>query len=187
MKSLKIISEYKRNMPQRNLDSAINIAKELIKSLGIKTCPVPIVQILNDLGFSVFKSDIKDKNISGFIAINPDFKNKFGTDKIIAIESTDTIGRQRFTLAHEFAHYLFDFDEENNTDYFDTYNIEKSDTENEKIPSRFAAEFLMPDFLFEQKYREFENYTNYERINKLVDAFNVTLKAVNKRIEELGL
>lgn len=187
MKSSRIILQYKKDIPDRNIDSAVNMAKELIKSLGIKKYPVPIVSILNDLGFSVFVTDIKDKNISGFIAISPDYKDKFNTDKIIAVESTDTIGRQRFTLAHEFAHYLFDFDETNNATFFNTYDIEKSNTNKETIPSRFAAEFLMPDFLFKKRFSELKDLTYYEKINQLVDDFNVTTKAVKKRIEELNL
>lgn len=187
MKNLSIISQYKKSIPNRDIDSAINIAKKLIESLEIKKYPVPIVSILNDLGFSVFVTDIKDKNISGFIAISPDYKDKFNTDKIIAVESTDTIGRQRFTMAHEFAHYLFDFNETNNATFFNTYDIEKSNTDEEAIPSRFAAEFLMPDFLFKKRFNELENLTYYEKINQLVDDFNVTTKAVKKRIEELNL
>lgn len=187
MKSLAIISQFKKNIPKRDLNSAIDMAQKLVKSLGIKKYPVPIVSILNDLGFSVFVSDIKDKNISGFIAINPDLKSRFNTDKIIAVESTDTIGRQRFTLAHEFAHYLFDFNESSKSVYFNTYDIEKSDTDAEKIPSRFAAEFLMPDFLFKKRFNELSDLTYYEKINQLVDDFNVTTKAVKKRIEELNL
>lgn len=187
MKSLKVISEYKKNLPERTVDSAISLAKKLIQSLGIKSYPVPIVSILNELGFSVFVSDIQDKNISGFIAINPDFINKFNSDKIIAVELTDTIGRQRFTLAHEFAHYLFDFDESNVTTFINTYDIEKSDTEAEKIPSKFAAEFLMPDFLFKKRYNELSDLTYYGKISQLVQDFNVTRKAVEKRIIELDL
>lgn len=187
MKSLKVISDYKKKMPERTIESAIKVAKDLIKALEIKTYPVPIVSILNDLGFSVFVSDIKDKNISGYITIDPDYINKFNTDKITAVEITDTNGRQRFTLAHEFAHYLFDFDEKNTATFFNTYDIKKADNEAEKIPSRFAAEFLMPDFLFTKRYNELGNLTYYEKVTQLVQDFNVTRKAVEKRIVELNL
>lgn len=187
MESLKIISEFKKNMPERTIDNAIAVAKKLITSLGVNDCPVPIVSILNDLGFSVFVSDFKDKNISGFICVDPDLKYKFGTDKVIAIEKSDTYGRQRFTLAHEFAHYIFDFNENENTSFFDTYNIEKSDTTQEIIPSRFAAEFLMPPKLFKKRYKELKYLTKYERVNQLVQDFDVTLKSVEKRINELQL
>ena len=45
----------------------------------------------------------------------------------------------------------------------------------------------MPDFLFKKRFNELENLTYYEKINQLVDDFNVTTKAVKKRIEELNL
>lgn len=187
MESLKIISNIKRNVPERTIDNAIELADKLIKSLEIKSYPIPIVNILNDLGFSVFISDFKDKNISGFICVDPELKYEFSTDKVIAIEKSDTYGRQRFTLAHEFAHYLFDFDENKEISFFNTYDIEKSDTEEEIIPSRFAAEFLMPPKIFIKRYKELKDLTKYEKVNQLVQDFEVTLKSVSKRIEELNL
>lgn len=187
MDCLKAISEIKKNMPEKSITNAIKTADKILTSLSINEFPVPIVKILNDLGFTVLSTDIKKKNISGMIMISPDLKEPFGTDKVIAVEKSDSIGRQRFTLAHEFAHYLFDFQENTQPIFFNTYDIEKSNTEHEIVPSRFAAEFLMPNKLFLPRFNELKDMTYYEVVNQLVMDFNVTTKAVIKRFEELNI
>ena len=183
----KIITSIKQQMPERSIESAIHLADVLIKALEIDRYPIPIVSILNDLGFSVLITDIPKLNISGFIVVSPDLKESFGTDKVITVAKNDTTGRQRFTYAHEFAHYLFDFHEDESMFFLNTYDTNQSNTAEEKIPSRFAAEFLMPKDLFIKRYKELNEMTNYERISQLVDDFNVTTKAVIKRCEELQL
>lgn len=64
-----------------------------------------------------------------------------GTDGrcTIAINSSMTLGRQRFTLAHEFYHFYFD----NSMKSICTKAIE-TDTDVEKRANAFAAFFLMP-------------------------------------------
>lgn len=187
MECKKIISQFKQKMPERTIENAIKLAKELIQTLNIKEYPVPIVSILKELGFAVFVTEMPRSNISGFIIIDSDLKEKFGTDKTIAIDNNDSLGRQRFTLAHEFAHYLFDFNENNETTFVNTYNLDKANENDEKIPSRFAAEFLMPEDMFRKRFEELSSMTHYERINQLVSDFNVTTKSIQKRFEELEL
>ncbi len=187
MECKKIISQFKQNMPERTIENAIKLAKNLIQSLDIKDYPIPIVNILKELGFAVFVTEMPRPNISGFIIIDSDLKEKFGTDKTIAIDKNDSLGRQRFTLAHEFAHYLFDFNEAKSSSFVNTYDINKADIDAEKIPSRFAAEFLMPEEMFKKRYKELSSLTNYERLNQLVSDFNVSSKSIQKRYEELQL
>lgn len=186
MECLKIIEEIKQNIPDRNIENAIKIAKRLIKALEIKTYPIPIVKILNDIHFSVFASEMPE-NISGFLIIGADLKDKFKTDKVIAIDQKDTPGRQRFTLAHEFGHYLFDFNENEELTFCSTFNIDAAETDEEKIPSRFAAEFLMPEDIFRKRYNELSALTKYERLNQLVEDFDVTATSATRRFDELGL
>lgn len=186
MECLKVISELKKEMPKMTVNKACEVAKQLIATLNISTYPIPIVKILNDLGFSVFASEVPPR-ISGFMIIDTTLKDKFGTDKIIAIDENDSLGRQRFTLAHEFAHFLFDFDENRNRDFISTFNINAADSESERIASRFAAEFLMPEEMFRARYNELSYLTNYERLNQLIDDFNVTSTSVKRRFSELGL
>lgn len=185
MDCLKVINDFKKNIPERNIDNAVKLAKDLIEALEYQNYPIPIVKTLNDLGFSVFASEMP-AGISGFMLISADLKESFDSDKIIAIDQKDKIARQRFTLAHEFGHYLFDYKEKNQR-FISTYNIDAAETEEEKIPSRFAAEFLMPSEIFKKRYKELSSLTPYERFNQLMEDFNATLKSVELRFEELEL
>lgn len=187
MECIQVINEIKKNIPERTIEKTIEVANKIIKTLKIKKYPVPIVKILNDLGFLVVVSDMPNKNISGFIIIGEEVKDKTGNDKVIGVSMHDTVERQRFTLAHEFAHYLFDFNENKEICFFNTYDIGQADTDEEKIPSRFAAEFLMPKDMFVKRYKELDNLTRYEKINQLIIDFNTTQKSVIKRFEELNL
>ena len=180
----KKINQIKNGIKERTINEAMKVAESVVGALSIKHYPVPIVKILNDIGFAIFATDT-EKNISGYILISPDLREKFGTDRIIAVDRLDSYGRQRFTLAHEFAHYLFDFNENSNYNFVNTYDTEKADTEDEMVPSRFAAELLMPPDLFVTRYNELSKMTRYDRVHQLVIDFAVTQTAVVKRIEEL--
>lgn len=186
MDCLKVINEFKRDIPARNIDNAVDLAQKIISALEFKQYPIPIVDILNKLNFSVFSSDMPD-GISGFLLISPDLKEDFGSDKIMAVDKNDKIGRQRFTLAHEFGHYLFDYDENRDYRFVSTYKMADSESEEEKIPSRFAAEFLMPSEIFKSRYSELAKLTKYERFKQLIEDFNVTEKSVEFRFKELQL
>ena len=180
------VLSLKKSIKERSLPEAIRLAGELIKILNIKTYPIPIVKILNELGFSTFASSIAEPNISGMIFISPDLIGEFKTDKVIIVDRNDLFGRQRFTLAHEFAHYLFDFDEQSSHNFVNKYDISKASTDNEAVPSRFAAEFLMPSDMFAKRYKELSSLTQYSRILQLVIDFDVTQTAVLRRIDELS-
>lgn len=184
-----IILKQKKDIKHRDITTAISLAEDLISSLKIKKFPIPIVSIMNDLGFCVYSIAMPADNISGFIMINPDIMHTIGSDKLVAVSEDDIVGRQRFTMAHELAHYLFDFNEQEDTYFFDTYNIDKSNEDNEKIPSKFAAEFLMPKAMFEKRFEELklQSFSKYETMFKLVEDFQVSSKAVEKRLEELKL
>lgn len=185
-KNSDIIKNVKKENKERSIDNAIQLANSLIKKLNINTYPVPIVSILNELGFNIYTSKMPS-NISGFIAIAPNLEENFGNDKIIAVSNEDNIGRQRFTLAHEFAHYLFDFNDKKECQYVDTYDTEKSDEESESIPSRFAAEFLMPQKMFCDRYKELKStgLSIFDLVCQLSLDFNVSRKAVMKRFTEI--
>lgn len=186
MECLKLISEIKDDIPERTVENAIAIAKKMIAALNINTYPVPIVKVLNNISFSVFATEVPP-NLSGFMIIDKSFKDSFGSDKIIAIDKNDEIGRQRFTLAHELSHYLFDYDKKSQEPFVSTFNMKLADTEPERVANKFAAEFLMPEDMFRQRYNQLNGFTEDEVIRQLVDDFNATSTSVKRRLEELGL
>lgn len=185
---IEVVEQVKSNLPPRDVDGAIKLARELIDKLEIKEYPVPIIDILNELNINTYVSEMPSPNISGFIIIDK-MKRTGEINKVVSVSETDEYTRQRFTYAHEFGHFLFDYGEHNLNHYFDTYNLIKTDKKEESVPSRFAAEFLMPSKMFEKRYKELLDSRHSEEyvINKLASEFEVGYKAVLKRLQELKL
>ena len=67
------------------------------------------------------------------------------------INAYENRGHQRFTMAHEFGHYIFEYD------FTDEYSLDKErlTSETEIRVNRFATALLMPKDIFTDKYRLF--------------------------------
>lgn len=176
------------NMPAR--------AREVLNYFKIRDFSegVPIVEILIKLGFKVYQSDLEPKGLSAYIAVDPKFIEVFGSNKITCVHSEDNVGHKRFALAHELAHYLFDFDEKNELHYYNTYFPQKEDNNNqeEKRANTFAANLLMPKEEFIEKYKEIiryqkdqKLYSKADMVSSLSQYFLVSPTAVSLRFDEL--
>lgn len=149
--------------------------------------PIPIIKIVKDAGFSVYVQDLP-RNIGGYIVVNADLEEKFNTDKIIVVNESENTKRRRFTVAHEFGHFLFDFS--SGTEFSNAFeNDDTSDSQKEKRVNAFAAELLMPKEKFFDKYKELKekNISEFDIISTLSDYFLTPIKSVEKRIIEIGL
>ena len=118
-------------------------------------CATPIVKIAKLFGIKTFKELLHE---SGDININGDTKKKYGYDKVILVNKTEELFHQRFVVAHELAHYLFDFlgnEKYNDINilFADTYQKNKHETYPEKRANAFAAEIMMPKELFIKQYK----------------------------------
>ncbi len=199
---------FSQLLNEENYDELEDIASELwnklkkidvIKNERIGDCPdaVQILAIANYFGFYSYLGEFDKlngrykgrsvKEASGMISISHDYIRKFGTDKILVIKSNDNIGHQRFAVAHELAHFLFDFNEQSMISYSNFYIPNEQSNLIEERANRFAASILMPKDIFIVKYNEYkkENYNLYELCSKLADCFLVPSTAVNRRINEL--
>lgn len=164
------------------------IVSDILEEYSIETIPVPIVQLAKKFCFSIFQQEFDRDNISGIIAIDPELREKFGNDKIITVNTKDNLGHQRFTIAHELAHYLFDFNENLSIQYYNAYDTNDTNKEIESRANFFAANLLMPKDKFEKKYNEYiGTCTLYDTVLKLSDDFQVYTSAINRRIKELSL
>lgn len=153
--------------------------------------PIPIVKIAKKLGFNVYQQDM-EKELSGFIAIDPEIKQSMGNDKIIVVNVNDEIGHQRFVIAHELAHYLFDFlGEDKYSDktikFSDTYHKNKHETPSELRANSFAAAILMPEILFINQYNRAKSIDKNRMfvIMYLSRFFETTMESIEKRIAEV--
>lgn len=172
-----------RTMPN-NVDSIAKITQKIIRDLKSKEFPIPIVKIMKELNFLVGTQELED-NLSGYIVISEDIVKKFGNDKLICVNSKDSFGHQRFTIAHELAHFLFDYAPVQSDEYYNTYRTDDVDDEKEQRANKFAANLLMPEEEFRAKYEELR-YDD-DKLAKLIKYFEVSKKAVLLRIRELEI
>lgn len=189
-----------------------NMCKELLtkirsKSKGISDMPVrandvldyfqvkdfskgvPIIEILTKFGFKIYQSDLEPEGMSAYIAVDPKLEEVYESNKITCVNLKDNIGHKRFALAHELAHYLFDFDENHKLYYYNTYfpNRENDNLE-EKRANQFAANLLMPENIFRNKLKEYnELQSKPDIVNALGQYFRVSSTAVLRRFNELGI
>lgn len=136
--------------------------------------PVKIIKLANDLDISVYSTSFKN-NISGAI-LKKD--NKY----VIYINEKDNKNRQRFTIAHEIAHFLLHRDKigDNLTD-IPSGIMYRSRLSNiyEKQANRLASEILIPFKLLRNLL--IENTTD---VSKLANLFGVSKEAIRIRLKE---
>lgn len=156
--------------------------------------PIPIVKIAEKMGFSVFEKRFDRRELSGIIAIDSDLKDHkiYQTDRVVCVNSEDSSSHRRFTIAHELAHYIFDFDEQNKITYYDAYITDEADSDKERVANRFAAELLMPKANFEKDFEKlFKNKIQPRSMNEviaeLMEKYAAPSTAVQRRILELDL
>ena len=112
---------------------------------------------------------------------------KIGEDKFeIQINSNNIKSRQRFTMAHEFAHYQLHRTEIDKLPPNEKilFRDEKRDFR-EYAANQFAAELLMPTEEFLLKLKNLS--TSENTIEKLSEAFEVSKAAVSFRAQNLGV
>lgn len=100
----------------------------------------------------------------------------------IRINKTEPVARQRFTLCHEVAHIIRNW----NLIYgFSTHDVYTAKGE-ERFCERFAAAFLMPAELFVCEWNSLSNDDLLKKA-RVAKFFGVSVDAVNYRAKELRL
>ena len=153
-----------------------------------RTFPLEIIDIATKMEFSTFFVEDLEKENSGSIGIDTGLVDIWGSDKVMLIKKDMKSGKRRFVLAHELAHYLFDFNERKQLTYYNAYNkCELNDSE--RRANAFAACLLMPAESFKKEFERLITEDLPRRIiaDRLSDTFEVTPKAADRRMVELGL
>lgn len=107
--------------------------------------------------------------------------SKTKEDKIIFINTNNTIGRQNFTLAHELYHLLYD-----DIDYSVGCEI-NSNFQSEKNADNFASTFLMPDsalYWFKNR-NQIDNWT-LEDVIKCEQYYQISRHTMLIRLKKLN-
>lgn len=142
--------------------------------------PVRLDAIANQLGLAVQRVPM-GAGISGSIRHDPDCGSPSGF--VIEIDSEEPSIRQRFTLAHEIAHYILHRDViRNGIKVIDSamYRSRLS-SDYESQANRLAADILMP------RNRVLEAWGADKDAASLAQTFEVSKGAIEIRLKHLGL
>lgn len=190
---LQILEKKNRDNHEYSLSDIRDITNNILsmmKSNYSGRCATPIVKIAKMFDFKTYKEPLSE---SGDININGDTKQKYGHDKVILVNRNEELFHQRFVVAHELAHYLFDFlgnsaYEDINILFADTYEKDRHETLQEKRANTFAAEIMMPKDLFITQYnvarREVNNHMFI--VLYLSKYFETSVESIEKRIKEVS-
>jgi Zn-dependent peptidase ImmA (M78 family) len=161
------------------------MAEKILKDSGCFRAPVNVTTIVNTHDIKLQEVDLEDE-VSGFFIIK-DKKPHIGVNK------NQSEKRRRFTIAHEFGHFILHSKETplfvDKTEKVLYRNLESSTGEivKEREANAFAAALLMPRGLLKI---EIDN-SDIESIGSISEylskKFNVSEKAMEHRLTNLGL
>src|SRR5262249_47358672 len=153
-------------------------AKRLLAELHITRPPVPVERIARHLGATIRYSPF-DGDISGIIHIKDGIP-------IIGVNSLHPPNRQRFTVAHECAHLIFDTELITNEVHVDKKlavlrrdDVSATGKEKREIrANQFAADLIMPHaFLLHALGNDMIDIDDSELVTRLAREFKVSTEA----------
>ena len=168
-----------------NLD---RLAEELASTerlrLGLGDGPLPDLRVIfeEDAGFRIFGLDeLRKTKVSGLFI----YSQEYGA--LVGFNSVHDARRVRWTLCHEYAHYLTQrYDPEVTIDV----DIPGRRDKREMFADAFAARFLMPSTGLSRRFSEMLNDANGEfkaaHLMMLAQSFHVSFQALTQRLEEIG-
>lgn len=164
------------------------VADEVRINFSQTSYPVNVEFIASKEGFKIFQGNLSSPELSAKIAIDIKLEDTFGTTKLILVNKNDTTEHQNFALAHVFAHYVFDY-ADNDEPYFNTYRTDEVYSDMDFRANRFAAALLMPREIFIAQYEamDVKNMTVYDIRNELGKIFVASPEAVRRRFIELKI
>lgn len=176
-----------------------NIANEILVEGGRENIigDIPIVKIVEEFGFTPYNESRLKDDVSGNIYIGGTTKDVYGQDNVMVVGKNEVLFHKRFILAHELAHYLFDY--LGDVEYTEHPELLFSRAYlkgghggdiSERRADRFAAELLMPARTFLVLFiRAMEAFSNDKAlvVDWLSRYFKTKQSSVLRRIEELNL
>ncbi len=136
--------------------------------------------LASKLGVGIYVSSTLPAMVDGKITYDKTLKKY-----VIFVNPTDNnTNRQRFTVAHELAHFLLHKDKiDSDTEYVDGIARDGSYSEIEQEANELAADILMPTDLLNKALDELpENLSRYSVASQLAEQFKVSLTAMSIRL-----
>lgn len=156
-----------------------------ILEAGNYEIPVDVRTIANSLGIIVHNLQL-ERSVSGMLVIQ-------GESAAIAVNDTDSSPRQRFSIAHEIAHYLL---HKEHADLFvdgaSIYYRDASSSEGTRFQeidaNAFAGELLMPkNAVIKRLENQPLHVLDDDAIIELAHYFGVSIQAMTIRLDRLRL
>ena len=154
-----------------------SIIDNAIEKGYVKDYEVNIEKVVENEGIILEKDYEMESSKSGSLSMDKE-QGKW----VIRVNGKHHIKRQRFTIAHEFAHYCLHKDEKGSFVDEEIYFRKDHESSIEYNADVFASEILMPKSLFERAIR----VDGIKSIKELSERFNVSTMAITIRAEKLG-
>lgn len=170
----------------RALDAAAaeNLASAERARLALGDGPLPDVRAIleEDVGLRIFGlRELRQTSVDGLFA----YSDELGP--LIAFNLERDQRRNRWTLCHEYAHFLTNRFE---IEVTDRATVSRANAKLEAFANRFAAAFLMPASGLSRRFSEMlEDSGGHFRVAQLVllaNIFGVSFEALVRRLEEIG-
>lgn len=139
--------------------------------------PVKLAGLAGALGLEVFKSPLKP-DVSGLIEPSDSAPSGFR----IRINRHEMAERQRFTLAHEIAHYLLHRDKIGGGVVDNIMYRSNLSSTLEVEANKLAADLIMPRALINKRLAELHNLDTDDKITALAERFRVSQAAMRIRL-----
>jgi len=161
--------------------SPVDLARDQRKMLGFYEKPISNLRDrLMDRGGRIFELDVPAGQFSGFSYWHRDY------GPCILININDLLGRKNFTLAHEYAHLLYD----HAPSVCDiSEEAGPTSTGDERLADVFAVEFLLPLELVHDDFsmRGLTQRPSIQEVGRMAGRWRVSVQAMFYRLEDLRL
>jgi Zn-dependent peptidase ImmA (M78 family)/transcriptional regulator with XRE-family HTH domain len=173
---------YSPDVQSKPLQFAAQVAASERDRLGLgRLDPIKnLFQLMDEKGLRIFRVDLHDLDVYGLSA----FSRQYGA--CILLNSSNTMERQIFSLAHEYAHPLM------HRAFFkspEPMSTLESDHELELMADTFAANFLVPETGLREAFQRDvgTKAVTLEDIIFLKHHFRVSAEVMIRRLRELDL
>ena len=167
------------------------IVRNLLRQNRVLQAPVPLRRIAASLGLAIEQTPGNAENLSGFLV-----RDARAHTAIIGVNSSHPKNRQRFTIAHEIAHFLLHEGEPVYVDGRETFRVDrrsfqssKGDHPDEIEANAFAAELLMPADLLRNDLDDVGEHVDLadeDALKSLAKKYEVSVAAMSFRLANLG-
>jgi Zn-dependent peptidase ImmA (M78 family) len=132
--------------------------------------------IRNEKNLELVRDNNMESSISGSLSMDNQLRKW-----VIKVNSKHHIKRQRYTMAHEYAHYKLHKDDLGKFVDEEIYFRNRNKNAIEYNADRFASELLMPEKLFIEAVK----IKNIREVEKLADMFQVSSIAIEIRAKTI--